>query len=76
MINLFNAQSLEKTMDKFSTVFALLMIVMMILVCCMGFKKLVYPESQNTKTYKCCHIIFDQNDPSCKKAELTLSDKE
>ncbi len=76
MINLFNAQSLEKTIDKFSTVFALLMIVMMILVCCLGFKKLIYSESQNIKTYKCCHIILDQNESSCNKAELRLSDKE
>ena len=76
MINLFKAESFEKTMDKFSVVFALLTIILILLLCCAVVKKVFYSESQNTTCHKCCHIELTPNDTLCIKVKRNSSDKE
>ncbi len=76
MINLFKARSLDETMDKFSTVFALLTIILILLLCCAVVKKLIYSENQNTSTHRCYQVEFTPDDTVCIKAKRSLSDKE
>ena len=76
MINLFKAESFEKTMDKFSVVFALLTIILILLLCCGVVKKLIYSENNNTSIHRCCHVELTPDDTICIKAKRSLSDKE